>query len=460
MKACLLILLLMTAQGSILVTENMRVTDFLFEYTTVTKELPKDLSQYAVIVISTPSTLYEESQIQAVKTFVESGGGLMLLAEENNRDGTTLVLNQLSQTFSVTFNTDRIYDDHSYFQHTSWITLTAFPSHPVFQGITTIVYTSGCSIEADGVLVKSSENAYSEKYDGLSIHEKGDLPACMAFLEIGKGRIFACGDKELFDTYLSLKDNTLFAMNVFDWLAGNTDRISRRLSDRDEASQKIVEAESLLQLAIERGLNEILPEPVGRAETLITEAKTLYDSYRYSDSLQKANEAKKTVETGEEEARKMVENKVKAVQECLSTVEVGAQKYLPSQLEAAQYYVREIEQQKTYLGKIERADSALELCNEISVALKGAAEKEINAASGKVESYRGLFGRRANHFARIYLEYAEESYNAGNFGNAIEYAQQSQIYSENAMNEQKKDYILLVVVILAGIVAVFIYVRK
>ncbi|KYK29346.1 MAG: hypothetical protein AYK19_19890 [Theionarchaea archaeon DG-70-1] len=460
MKTFLVILLMITAQGSILVTEDLDITNYL-EYTVAEMEdLPDDLSMYDIIVIATPETLYEESEIEAVKAFVESGGGLMLLAEDNNKDGTTLVLNQLSQEFLITFNQDRIYDDHNYVDHTSWIRITKFPPHPVFQGITTIVYTTGCSLESDGISVQTSQHAYAEKYDGLIIHEKGDFPACMTFVEMGKGRIFACGDKELFDTYISLGDNTLFALNVFDWLAGNQDRIFKRLTDKSEADQAITDGELLLTSANEKGLKEILPELTERAETLLEEAKTLYDSYRYADSLQKVDEAVQVITSGEEDAQKMVDSAVKAAEECLSKIEVGARKYLPSQLDAAHYYVEEIEKQTTYLEKIEKAHSALELCSEIRTGLEGAAEKEISIASEKMESYKGLFGRKSNHLARIHLEYAEDSYNKGEFGDAIGYAQQSQIYSDKAEKEQKKDYILVVGVILIGVVLVYLYVRK
>ena len=146
MKVFLLLVLLAAAQGSILTTEEMAVTELLHEYTVVHQELPDNLSPHSVIVIATPSAIYEEQEIEIVKAFVEAGNGLMLLAEENNKDGTTLVLNQLSQHLGITFNTDRIYDDQEYFEDTSWVLLTEFPVHPVFQGITNIVYTSGCSL--------------------------------------------------------------------------------------------------------------------------------------------------------------------------------------------------------------------------------------------------------------------------------------------------------------------------
>lgn len=460
MKALLFIVFMILSQGSVLVTEDLEITTYL-EYTVLeVEELPEDVSAYTIIVIATPQTLYDESETERLKAFVENGGGLMLLAEDNNKDGTTLLLNQLSQEFLITFTQDRIYDEQNYTDYTSWVTLTKFPPHPVFQGVTTIVYTTGCSLESEGITVQTSQHAYAEKYDGLITHEKGDFPSCMAFVERGKGRIFACGDKELFDTYISLGDNTMFALNVFDWLAGSTDRIFKRLTDKSDAAQAITDLESLIQSANEKGLKEILPAPVERGETLLSEAKTLYDSYKYADALEKIQEANQIITDGEEQAQRMVDSKVKAAEECLSKIEVGARKYLPSQLEAARYYLQEIEKQKTYLEKIGKATSALTLCDEIRTGLQGAAEKEIRTASEKVEAYKGLFGRKSNHLARIHLEYAEESYSKGEFGDAIEFAQQSQIHSEKAEKEQKKDYILAVGVILIGVVLVYLYVRK
>ncbi len=458
MKACLLLLIMLAAPESILFTEELQITDVL-EYTVLVEELPNDLSAYQVIVISTPSKTYEAQKISALKAFVESGGGLMLLAEENNQNGTTLVLNQISQEFGITFNSDRIYDDSSYVEDTSWVNLITFSPHPVFQGVTSIVYTSGCSIEGEGMQVQASENAYSEKYDGLVICEKGDFPVCMVFSEVGKGKVFACGDEGIFE-FLHLGDNTWFALNVFDWLTGNQDRIQERLTKKGEAIQVLAEAESALQSAREKGLQEVFPKSLESGETLISEAQTLYESYRYASAIQKALLAKKSLGEEEDRAQKMVDSTVKAASECLSSVEKGAQKYLPSQLEAAQYLVQQVEQEKTYPQKIEKAEEALNLCEEIRTGLEGSAGKEINLATEKLNSYKGLFGRKSHHSARIYLEYAEESYEKGNFGEAIEYAQQSQDYSEKAAQEQKKDYILVAGLVVLVVVLGYIYVRK
>ena len=457
MNVSLLLIVVLSAQGPI-VCEELAITAFL-DYTVV-HEIPDDFSGCSVIVLATPSTVYEESAIQQVKTFVQKGGGLMLLAEENNKEGTTLVLNQIAQHFSITFNTDRIYDDINYVEHTSWVSLTEFPSHPVFQGVTTLVYTSGCSVTGDGLLVATANSAYSEKYDGITTYEKGESPPCMVFLEEGAGRIFACGDKELFDTYMSLEDNTLFALNVFDWLAGKKDRIAERLTVKREALQVTAEAERALHAAREKGLQDIFPQSVTAADTLIKEAKTLYDVYNYAGSHQKAGEANQLIKDKELTAEAMVLTRITTAQECLSKIEKGAKKYLPSQFEAALYYIEEEKKQKTYTERMEKIDNALALCEEIRTGLKGAAEKEIATAEEKVGSYKGLFGRTSHHSARIYLQYAEESYEGEEFGEAIEFAEESQIYSDKAEEEQKKDYVLAAGGILFAILVVYIRVRK
>ncbi len=453
--------MMLAAQESVLFTEELQVKDFLFEYTVLqSAQIPETLSAYDVIVISTPPRMYGESEIKALKAYVESGGGLMLLAEENNKDGTTLVLNQIAQEFSITFNSDRVYDDESYLDYTTWVNLTRLPLHPVFEGIASIIYTSGCSLEVKGTLVQASKGAYAEKYDGLIIHKKGDFPVCMAFLTVGKGRVFACGDKELFDKYLNFRDNTLFGMNVFDWLAGNTGRISERLKNKSEALQFRSEAESLVQSAVENGLKEVFPENITTAESLISEAKILYDSYRYAESRSKALDAQKSIREGESKAQALIDSKMAEVEDCLSRIEKSAQQYLPSQLEAARYYVRESEKQTTYSQKLEKLNSALSMCDEIRTELKGAAEKEISLAKEKVKAYKGLFGRASHHSAEINVQFAEESYAQGEYSDAIEYAKMSQSYSDIAVKEEKKDYYLGVGVILIAVLVIYVVVRK
>jgi hypothetical protein len=252
----------------------------------------------------------------------------------------------------------------------------------------------------------------------------------------------------------------LFALNVFDWLAGKKDRIAERLTSKRNAVQVTAEAEQVLQAAQEKGLQDLFPQSVTTVETLIKEAKTLYDSYRYAASHQKAVQANQLIKDKELAAEAMVLTRITAAQECLSSIEKGAKKYLPSQFEAALYYVEEEKKQGTYIKRMEKVDNALTLCEEIRTGLKGAAEKEIANAAEKVDSYKGLFGRTSHHSARIYLQYAEESYKREEFGEAIEFAEESQSYSDRAEEEQKKDYVLAAGGILVGILVVYIRVRK
>lgn len=461
MKAYLLIVFMLASQGSILFTQDLKVSDYLFEYTIVQNDVPENLSSYDVLVISTPSALYTEEEVQAIETFVESGGGLVLLAEENNKEGTTLVLNQLAQVFSITFNADKIYDTRKYTDPT-WVDLTTFPSHPVFQGISSVVYTAGCSLEVGegAVVVRASKDAYSQKYDGLTTHQKGDFPVCMAFIERGKGRIFACGDKELLDNYLHFRDNTLFGMNLFDWMTGNESHIQERLTYKSDALTVISEAEARVQTAVDNGLKEVYPQVITKAENLIAEAKTLHTQYRYHESYQKALEAQQTVEEGEKAAEARVDAKKREVEECLSSIEKSAVEYLPSQLEAARYYVQESDQQKTYAQKEERLDAALTLCHEIGTQLKTAAEAEINTAREKLSAYTGVFGRANHNAAQDYLTSAQESYDKGEYSDAIEYAKKSQAYADQATQEGKKDYFLYIGIVLIVVLILYVVVRK
>lgn len=472
-------LMLLLAQGSILFTEDLQVTTILHDTTIqIATAIPDDLASYDVVVISTPSTLLKEETIEKLHSFVREGGGIMLLAEENNLEGTTLVLNQIAQKFHIMFNSDRIYDDQNYYQHTAWISLTDFPSHPVFQGITTLLYPSGCSfqvlepveseseeseeIESFAIqgIVSASLHAYSEKYDGLIIHERASSPACIGFFTLGEGRMMVCGDRDLFHEQLSLADNTLFALNVFDWLAGHTESIEERLQYKSLAYTGMSDVQALLQSAISRGLEEMYPDAVEQARILLDEAEQLYTSYRYRDSHGKVEEARGLLQQGEKDAQATVNATVTSAHDCISQIEEGARDYLPSQLEAAQYYLDEIEEQSTYAQKIDKAEEVLQLCEEIRVGLQGAAEREIKQGTTALITYRGVFGRRDHHSARIYLEYAEESYQKGEYGDAIVFAQQSQIYSERVQQAQKKDYALLAGIIILCAIIIFIYVRK
>jgi hypothetical protein len=158
-----------------------------------------DLSVYDVLVVCVGSawySAYTASEITAIETFVNNGGGLLVMGENTNTPNGNI--NPVAQAFGATCGVSYLTPDDLYFAN--------FAAHAIFTGCSQIYYRAAGELSASspGQLV-----AWADTGEGT-----------VAVAESGAGRIVVTGDADFCaNSYIGNADNQLFAEDVFDWLA-------------------------------------------------------------------------------------------------------------------------------------------------------------------------------------------------------------------------------------------------
>lgn len=157
----------------------------------------KYLSYYDCIIICDPERGYNATEREALKDYVIEGGTLLVLAE-NSEGCNTSSLNSIINEFGV--NISQIYTDGILYENLTTVL------HTITQGIEGLELSDAVNISATGkarlltnhlALINSSDDTNS--------------------------KLLVMGDSDLFaNEYLSSQNNSLFAINCFQWLLSST----------------------------------------------------------------------------------------------------------------------------------------------------------------------------------------------------------------------------------------------
>jgi len=149
-----------------------------------------DLSSFDILIISTVTTddsPYSAAEVAAIKSFVDNGGKLLILAE--NTDCPNENINPVSQAFGVTTGVSYLSPLDLY--------ITNLASHPAFNGVSTVYMIAGGELSPTGTIAWTPD----------------EYPAIDA---VEGNRVIVLGDSNIFDNYhISTADNTLFAKNLW-----------------------------------------------------------------------------------------------------------------------------------------------------------------------------------------------------------------------------------------------------
>ena len=155
-----------------------------------------NLASYNVVVVclgSNWNTVYTTAEISALNTFVQNGGGLLILGDNTGCPNANI--NPLAQQFGITLGVSNISDYLTNLQS----------GHPVYSGVDTVYM-----LAAGELTVTSSATLIAR-----DVSAKGAIAVAQA----GSGRVLAGGDINLWTNgYITNADNKIFAANVFNWL--------------------------------------------------------------------------------------------------------------------------------------------------------------------------------------------------------------------------------------------------
>jgi hypothetical protein len=161
---------------------------------------------------------------------VSKGGGLLLIADRAPFGGPARAL---ARAFKVTLDDNTILRRGGDGKPDGVLTIDVAAdgekTHPVFAGVSTVVYVVGESLDGPGPILRAPKGTYSgptnQAADGPPAAGK---PIILAFSH-GKGRVVVIGDAGIASAFgsrggathhgISEADNTLFVRNTIRWLA-------------------------------------------------------------------------------------------------------------------------------------------------------------------------------------------------------------------------------------------------
>ena len=174
------------------------------------------LKQYDILILKCPTTAYSDEEINAVKQFVEEGGGLYLIGDHTNVFGMNYYLNQVAKEFGITFNYDATYDSVT-LMHTTY-TPQHYCSHPIVQFVPKFSFLTSCTLNAPlnaedvivGYGLLSEPGTYSTNYFFRRMFYAPDAESGVFLqtvaLKYGKGRVVAFTDSTVFSNFAIFMD--------------------------------------------------------------------------------------------------------------------------------------------------------------------------------------------------------------------------------------------------------------
>jgi hypothetical protein len=174
------------------------------------------LARYRVIVVAdvregTPGTVgvgagigrsISSVEVEALRQWVDNGGGLMTLIGYGNPSEVTNV-NRLLAPFGLSYGTTSILVTYG----SGVPDITHWATHPLSAGVSQLAFDTGYEVKGGGTLIAWEPNP-------------GQYDVARA-LEIGRGRVFAWGDEWIgYSASLDRSDLQLrrFWVNVLAWL--------------------------------------------------------------------------------------------------------------------------------------------------------------------------------------------------------------------------------------------------
>jgi len=193
-------------------------TEFTLEY----------LSQYDVVCLKVPTQSYSPEEIEAVRQYVENGGGLVLIADHTNVFGHATFLNQVADQFGI-----HVFSDSGYEVLTGNLSVYMMPKtlpHPVVQNLPLFFWGGQCTLRGDlgvrGVMtdlnIKTLPADYSERnFFPERIAHTGYRYGpffTVASATYGKGRIICFTDSTLISNFfIFIPGKPELMLGMADW---------------------------------------------------------------------------------------------------------------------------------------------------------------------------------------------------------------------------------------------------
>lgn len=171
------------------------------------------LSRFDVLLIKLPSSAFSEAEVDAIRRFVERGGGLWLIGDHTNVFGSAVYLNQVCRQFGIRFLTDCTWDLPTRRMNV-WANDSPLPPHPILGRMKEFEFENGDTLTlplfADDFMVSRDVFAQEADYSTevfFPVREQGDKDSRIGTrvlfggVRYGLGRVAAFTDSTSFSTF-------------------------------------------------------------------------------------------------------------------------------------------------------------------------------------------------------------------------------------------------------------------
>lgn len=182
--------------------------------------MAKKLEGIDALVFACPNgSKLRPAEIDALKKFVQDGGGLMLLSLSGGDKGLMNNMSLLSKNFGIEFENTAVKDERDNAGLPTLLVITGLVSHPLTENVGNILLPSSCTLRLSG---KAEAVATTS-----GAAEPTNQPV-IAVADYERGRVIGIGSYEVFRRGGGLKNegNTAFALNCFNWLS-RQDRLTK-----------------------------------------------------------------------------------------------------------------------------------------------------------------------------------------------------------------------------------------
>jgi hypothetical protein len=198
--------------------------------------MAKKLEGIDVLVFACPNgSKLRPAEIDALRKFVQDGGGLMLLSLSGGDKGLMNNMSMLSKNFGIEFENTAVKDERDNAGLPTLLVITGLVPHPLTEDIANILLPSSCTLRLSGK---------AEAIAATSGAAEPTNQPVIAAADYERGRVICVGSYEVFRRGGGLKNegNTVFALNCFNWLS-RQDRLTKP-SEVAAAQAKVGEEKS------------------------------------------------------------------------------------------------------------------------------------------------------------------------------------------------------------------------
>lgn len=431
---------------------------------TKSQMIPQSISQYKLITIITPDKGISSEEIPRLLDFVNSGGTLLIIAEDFTEASSITQINRLLSSLNIEVNVDRVYDDTNFASYNTNVLVQGDDNYLPSKGVSKIIFVSGSSLkgEFDGEL-KSNITSYSKNYDEFQTYGKGQRPPISGFIKYGKGMVIIVGDKSLFeDTYVVQEDNALFVMNLFDFAIGDANAIDQRIQYKKNYDQETNSFLSYFDSMKKNGFSEIKPTETNRITSLIQQAQGYYSFGLYREAYTTISQAITLLESQmdfiDAEFNEKIQKAKNLESEARSKGIAVADEALFNE---GVYYLTQAEKEINLTKRIELIDKSIEVLEKFGQGDMQRTKIEIDTADSKLKKAKEtLFYENDVQKADELLTEAKRLFNRGNYSDAFSMATESQKYSERALEKYNIFKIILGLGLLLGALLLMIITKR